>query len=188
MVMLPYVAMTSAKPTFSQPSRRQRGRELGIFSTDRELLICHSLWQKYPGDTTSGFWRKSRTRQSGSGMSSIPSFTVGHGLFSFTRSKPAFITVWARPSPTLTSRSLRPQSDLAKQTLKDPYIFDFLSLAEEARERELERGLVEHIREFLIELGVGFSFVGRQFHLEVEGEDFYLDLLFYGCGVLSSST
>jgi len=72
-----------------------------------------------------------------------------------------------------------PQSDLAKQTLKDPYVFDFLSLAEEARERELERGLVEHIRKFLIELGVGFAFVGRQFHLEVEGEDFYLDLLFY---------
>ncbi len=72
-----------------------------------------------------------------------------------------------------------PQSDLARQTLKDPYLFDFLSLAEDAHERDLERGLVEHIRKFLIELGVGFAFVGSQYHLEVEGEDFYLDLLFY---------
>jgi len=71
------------------------------------------------------------------------------------------------------------QSDLAQQALKDPYIFDFLTLAEDARERDLERGLVEHIRRFLLELGVGFAFVGSQVHLEVEDEDFYLDLLFY---------
>ena len=72
-----------------------------------------------------------------------------------------------------------PDSDLAQQTLKDPYILDFLDLAEDARERELERGLVEHIRDFLLELGVGFSFVGSQVHLEVGGDDFYLDMLFY---------
>jgi predicted nuclease of restriction endonuclease-like (RecB) superfamily len=72
-----------------------------------------------------------------------------------------------------------PQSDLAKQALKDPYLFDFLTLAEDAAEGELERGLVEHITKFLLELGVGFTFVGNQYHLEVEGEDFYLDLLFY---------
>jgi predicted nuclease of restriction endonuclease-like (RecB) superfamily len=72
-----------------------------------------------------------------------------------------------------------PQSDLAQQTLKDPYIFDFLSLSEGAAERELERGLLEHIRKFLLELGVGFAFVGSQCHIEVEGEDFYIDLLFY---------
>ena len=72
-----------------------------------------------------------------------------------------------------------PQSDLARQALKDPYVFDFLSLADDARERELERGLVEHIRKFLLELGVGFAFVASQHHLEVDGEDFYVDLLFY---------
>jgi predicted nuclease of restriction endonuclease-like (RecB) superfamily len=72
-----------------------------------------------------------------------------------------------------------PQSDLAQQTLKDPYIFDFLSLSEDTAERELERGLLEHIRKFLLELGVGFAFVESQCHLEVEGEDFYIDLLFY---------
>ena len=72
-----------------------------------------------------------------------------------------------------------PDSDLAQQTLKDPYVLDFLDLAEDVRERELERALVEHIRDFLLELGVGFSFVGSQVHLEVGGEDFYLDMLFY---------
>jgi len=72
-----------------------------------------------------------------------------------------------------------PQSDLAEQALKDPYVFDFLTLDTEAREREIERGLLGHIREFLLELGVGFAFVGQQVHLEVGDEDFYLDLLFY---------
>jgi predicted nuclease of restriction endonuclease-like (RecB) superfamily len=71
------------------------------------------------------------------------------------------------------------QSDLAEQTLKDPYIFDFLSLGEEARERDLERALLEKIKNFLLELGSGFALMGSQYHLEVEGEDFYIDLLFY---------
>ena len=71
------------------------------------------------------------------------------------------------------------QSDLACQTLKDPYCFDFLTLREKYDERELEHGLLDHIQKFLIELGAGFSFVGRQVHLEVGKQDFYLDLLFY---------
>jgi predicted nuclease of restriction endonuclease-like (RecB) superfamily len=72
-----------------------------------------------------------------------------------------------------------PQSDLAHQVLKDPYTFDFLSLDREARERDFERSLIEHLRAFLLELGVGFAFVGSQVHLEVGDQDFYLDLLFY---------
>lgn len=72
-----------------------------------------------------------------------------------------------------------PQSELAQQALKDPYIFDFLGIGEEAHERDIENALVEHITRFLLELGAGFSYVGRQVHLEVGGEDFYLDLLFY---------
>ena len=72
-----------------------------------------------------------------------------------------------------------PQSDLALQVIKDPYVFDFLTLAADARERDLERGLLAHLRDFLIELGVGFAFAGSQVHLEVGGEDFYIDLLFY---------
>ena len=72
-----------------------------------------------------------------------------------------------------------PQSDLAQQLLKDPYNFDFLTLSKEAQERELESGLLAHLRRFLIELGSGFAFVGSQVPLEVGGEDFRLDLLFY---------
>lgn len=73
----------------------------------------------------------------------------------------------------------QPQSDLAQQLIKDPYNFEFLSIQGDVQERELEQALVNHIRDFLIELGIGFSFVGSQYHLEVDGEDFYLDLLFY---------
>lgn len=72
-----------------------------------------------------------------------------------------------------------PHAQLAKDTLKDPYIFDFLTLDKPFRERELEAGLVEHLERFLLELGAGFAFVGRQVHLDVAEEDFYIDLLFY---------
>jgi predicted nuclease of restriction endonuclease-like (RecB) superfamily len=71
------------------------------------------------------------------------------------------------------------QSELAQQTLKDPYIFDFLNLGDKAHEREFEHALTQHISQFLLELGAGFAFVGKQVHLEVGGDDFYLDLLFY---------
>lgn len=78
------------------------------------------------------------------------------------------------------SRTLPPpQSDLATQTLKDPYLFDFLGLSGEVEERRLERALVTRITDLLLELGVGFAFVGRQVKLTVGGEDFYVDLLFY---------
>jgi len=72
-----------------------------------------------------------------------------------------------------------PQSDLARQTLKDPYLFDFLTLGDEAHERDLEGALVGHIEKFLLELGAGFAFVGRRVHLVVGDDDFYIDLLFY---------
>ncbi|MDR0959925.1 MAG: PDDEXK nuclease domain-containing protein [Propionibacteriaceae bacterium] len=70
-------------------------------------------------------------------------------------------------------------SDLAHETLKDPYKLDFLGLGEEAAERAIESALVEHVTEFLLELGAGFAFIGRQIHIHVGDEDFYLDLLFY---------
>ena len=70
-------------------------------------------------------------------------------------------------------------SDMAVQTFKDPYLFDFIGTAQTRREAELERSLVEHMEKFLLELGQGFAFVGRQVHLELEGDDFYIDLLFY---------
>lgn len=71
------------------------------------------------------------------------------------------------------------QSELAQQTLKDPYVFDFLNLNAEARERDLEKALTQHISQFLLELGAGFAFVGKQVPLNVGGQDFYIDLLFY---------
>ena len=72
-----------------------------------------------------------------------------------------------------------PTSVLAQETLKDPYLFDFLSLGEDAQEREIENALVQHITRFLLELGNGFAFVGRQYRLEVNGDEFFIDLLFY---------
>lgn len=72
-----------------------------------------------------------------------------------------------------------PESALAQDTLKDPYLFDFLGLGNEAQEREIEDGLVRHITRFLLELGAGFAFLGRQFRLEVAGDEFFIDLLFY---------
>lgn len=85
----------------------------------------------------------------------------GKALTNFTRTLPA------------------PQSGLAQQLLKDPYNFDFLSTHDALLERDLHRKLIEHLRDFMLELGVGFAFVGSQVHLEVGGDDFYLDMLFY---------
>ena len=71
------------------------------------------------------------------------------------------------------------QSDLANETMKDPYVFDFISIKEEIKEVELEKQLINKITKFLLELGSGFAFIGNQYHLEVGDEDFYIDLLFY---------
>ena len=73
----------------------------------------------------------------------------------------------------------KPQSDLARQTLKDPYIFDFLSMSDDYNERDLEKGLTAHLTNFLLELGAGFSFIGRQVPVQVGTKEFFIDLLFY---------
>ncbi|SAL32443.1 hypothetical protein AWB70_02139 [Caballeronia cordobensis] len=88
----------------------------------------------------------------------------------------------ARSGSAVTNFSERlppPQSDLAREALKDPYIFDFLGLAENAQERDIEQALTRHITRFLLELGAGFAFVGRQYRLDVGGDEFFIDLLFY---------
>lgn len=82
------------------------------------------------------------------------------------------VTNFARTLPA-------PQSDLAQQITKDPYLFDFLALHADANERAVEQTLLAHVEKFLLELGAGFALVGRQVHLEIGGQDFYLDLLFY---------
>jgi len=85
----------------------------------------------------------------------------GHALTNFDRTLPA------------------PQSELAQQLIKDPYNFDFLTLGPEVLERDLERSLIQHVRDFILELGKGFAFAGSQYHLEIGGQDYFLDLLFY---------
>jgi predicted nuclease of restriction endonuclease-like (RecB) superfamily len=90
--------------------------------------------------------------------------------------------LYARAGKAVTnfSRTLPlPQSDLAQQTLKDPYTFDFMAMTEPYNERDVERQLTQHITQFLLELGKGFAFIGRQHHLEIAGNDYYIDLLFY---------
>lgn len=72
-----------------------------------------------------------------------------------------------------------PQSDLARETLKNPYVFDFLNIGEQIQEKELEKALIQHIKKFMLELGRGFAYVGNQYNLNVEGDDYFLDLLFY---------
>lgn len=72
-----------------------------------------------------------------------------------------------------------PLSELAQQTLKDPYVFDFLTLTKPYQERDIERQLISHITKFLLELGKGFAFIGQQYHSEIGDTDYYLDLLFY---------
>ncbi len=90
--------------------------------------------------------------------------------------------LWQREGKAISnfSRTLpAPQSDLAQQTLKDPYVLDFLSLRKEHDERELEQALVDHVTKFLLELGAGFAYVGRQVPLQVGEREFFIDLLFY---------
>lgn len=90
--------------------------------------------------------------------------------------------LYARQGRAITnfqSTLLKPQSELAQQILKDPYNFDFLAAGSDLLERGLEKGLLEKLRDFLLEMGSGFAFVGSQYHLEVGEQDFYIDLLFY---------
>ena len=90
--------------------------------------------------------------------------------------------LWHREGKTVSNFNLTlpaVQSDLAQQTLKDPYVFDFLTLTQNYNEKELEQGLIEHITQFLLELGAGFAYMGKQVHLQVGQQDFYIDLLFY---------
>ena len=72
-----------------------------------------------------------------------------------------------------------PFSDLAQQTIKDPYIFDFLTLSSKAKERDIEKQLIQHITHFLLELGSGFAFIGKQYRLEIADSEYFIDLLFY---------
>lgn len=108
--------------------------------------------------------------------------TISHGWSRLTLELHIKNRLMQHQGGAVTNFALRlpkPDSDLAHETLKDPYLFDFLSLADDAHEREIENGLIRHITRFLLELGAGFAFVSRQFRLEVAGDEFFIDLLFY---------
>ena len=108
--------------------------------------------------------------------------TLAHGWSRSVLTHQIESGLWQREDKALTNftKALSaPQSDLANQTLKDPYIFDFLTLTRDHNERELESGLIQHITQFLLELGAGFAYIGRQVPLQVGEREFFLDLLFY---------
>jgi len=94
--------------------------------------------------------------------------------------------LWQREGKAVTNFNETlpaPQSDLARQTLKDPYLFDFLSLSKNHNERDLELGLIQHITNFLLEMGAGFAYIGRQVQVVVGERCFFIDLLFYHTGL-----
>jgi predicted nuclease of restriction endonuclease-like (RecB) superfamily len=119
-------------------------------------------------DQTERGWYAQKTVQNGWSRTSLE-LHIKNGL---RQRQGAAITNFADRLPS-------PESALAQETLKDPYLFDFLGLSDEAQEREIETGLIRHITRFLLELGSGFAFVGRQLRLEVAGDEFFIDLLFY---------
>ena len=113
-------------------------------------------------------WYARQAVQNGWSRSTLQA-NVKNGLY---QRQGAAITNFAERLPS-------PHADIAIQILKDPYHFDFLGLGEEAHERDIENALIRHITRFLLELGAGFAFVGRQFRLEVGESEFFIDLLFY---------
>ena len=102
----------------------------------------------------------------------VLTFQIGQDLYARQGTETKKISNFSAALPA-------PQSELAHEVLKDPFKFEFLSIDDTAKERDIEEGLVNHIRDFLLELGSGFSFVGNQYHLAVGGDDFYIDCLFY---------
>lgn len=127
------------------------------------------LFQKLK-DPADALWYAQKAIENGWARSTLQ-LQVESGLYE-RLATPAKIDNFSNRLPT-------PQSDLFRESLQDPYCFDFLNLGDEAAERDIERALVDHIVRFLLELGKGFAFVGKQYHLEVGGDAFYIDLLFY---------
>ena len=134
--------------------------------------LCSSLLHKFPGFITVSCWIKLNALKNAFGIFAKISPTAGAGMSWSTRLRAAFTSGGGEPWSTSSGRFLLPQFELARQILKDPYNFDFLTLGKEAQERDLEAALLSHLREFLLELGVGFAFVGSQYHLEVGDQDF----------------
>ena len=159
-------------------NRQQGADELGEgkrqqVADDFKGLFCIPWWHHveiftHAGSVEEALFYVAKTAENGWSRSVLTNMMEA-GLFE----------AQGRAVTNFAARLPEPESDLARQTLKDPYCFDFLALRERHTERELEDALVENIARFLLELGSGFSFVGRQWRLEVGGEEFFIDLLFY---------
>jgi predicted nuclease of restriction endonuclease-like (RecB) superfamily len=162
-----YLAYTKEITILAQPARELHGRNLpqpmAAIPWFRNVILIEKL-----KDPLQRLWYAEQTVQHGWSRT-ILELQIQSDLYG--RQGKA-VTNFAATLPP-------PQSDLAQQTLKDPYLFDFLTLDPEAHERDLEGGLIGHVQKFLLELGAGFAFVGRQMHLAVGDDDFYIDLLFY---------
>tara|TARA_B100001564_G_scaffold285327_1_gene248214 strand:- start:3155 stop:4222 length:1068 start_codon:yes stop_codon:yes gene_type:complete len=140
---------------------------VGQIPWGHNLLIIEKI-----KDTDQAIWYIQQTIENGWSRN-VLSLQIKSKLYERQAStEPGKVTNFANLLP-------KDQSDLAENILKDPYVFDFLDLSKEASEREIEGKLTDHIKDFLLELGTGFAFMGTQYHLEVGGDDFYIDMLFY---------
>lgn len=162
-----YLAWTEEVGNLSQPVAELNGKNLPQLVA--EIPWGHNVWllEKLK-DPATRLWYAAKTVEHGWSRN-VLSLQIEANLH---KRQGRAITNFEQTLPPL-------QSDLAQQALKDPYVFDFLTLGADAREKELEQGLLDHIQKFMLEMGVGFAFVGRQVHLGVGGEDYFLDLLFY---------
>ncbi len=135
------------------------------------------MLDKFPGATTLLFSPNQKVPKKQSSTLGKRLKIIGPAPFSTTKSN--FFTRSGKAITNFGDTLPEPHSELAIETLKDPYKFDFLQLQEKAQEKDIEDQLTKHITSFLLELGAGFAFVGRQVAIEIDGESYFLDLLFY---------
>jgi len=141
--------------------------------------LANSLLANFPGATSPSCWTSSTPKQSAIGT---PPRRAEYGWSRNALLNQIMNRLHQRAgvAPSNFTAQLPPaDSDLAQQLTRDPYLLDFLDLTGPVRERDLELALVQRIQDLLLELGHGFAFVGRQYHFEVDGDDFYIDLLFF---------
>ncbi|MBI2259351.1 MAG: DUF1016 family protein [Flavobacteriia bacterium] len=156
---------------FTQPPVAQLEEDFFIQSLIGRISWSHHLvlLNKVP-ELSKRFWYMLNTLEHGISKN-ILSMQVESGLYERQMKE--------KKTNNFSATLPKPQSDFANYLIKDPYIFDFVQAKENADERNIEEQLTQHITKFLLELGQGFSFVGKQYHLTVGGSDFYIDLLFY---------
>jgi predicted nuclease of restriction endonuclease-like (RecB) superfamily len=138
-----------------------------------------SLVDKFRGDTTASFWTRSKIIQE---RQWYIQQTVEHGWSRSILTAQIESGLYQREGGAVTNFEYTlppPQSELAHQVIKDPYNFDFLTIAKDVETKDLKRALVAHMRDFLLELGVGFSFVRQNYRIDIGGEEFQIDMLFY---------